>query len=253
MKGTNKLQRVKVESTYSDVWMYKDMTLPMVMLQGWFNDQHDCFRVFYEGLTDEEQSNIFTSKRHLDSAKARYKGLWDTGKFDTVASKGMGEHKLFDQLSYSNFSYWARCVSNAVTDEGSLEILLASLGTVEAAHDKLKPWFKTRKVRGLNAADAARVLARYDYLRPEGRPLLARGALRGAVICLNREDAKKDVEELEREYADPSERLALEEKTAKFIRGHEELSAFGEWMMEEGESWFCNVVHKQWPLERRRR
>ena len=123
---------------------------------------------------------------------------------------------------------------------------MESLSIVEAAHDRFKPWFyKTTKVRNLNAADAARMLARYGYLKPEERPLLARGALRGAAILLNEEPPWKKTDTLEEEYQNEAKRVALEEKAAEYINNCEELLRFGQWKMEEGESWFCNVVHKE--------
>ena len=232
--------------TDCDIRLYKDMTLPMIMLQGWFNDQHQCFRLFYQALSSEEEKQLFNTETHLDSVKAIYKQLWDDGTFKESSRWGEGEHKQSDQLAYRWFSWWIACVSGAVAEAGSLGILLESLSIVEAAHDRFKPWFyKTTKVRNLNAADAARMLARYGYLKPEERPLLARGALRGAAILLNEEPPWKKTDTLEEEYQNEAKRVALEEKAAEYINNCEELLRFGQWKMEEGESWFCNVVHKE--------
>ena len=101
-------------------------------------------------------------------------------------------------------------------------------------------------MRYLNMADAARILARYGYLEPERRPLLARGALRGAAILLNHEPRSKKSNELEQEYADEHRLICLEEKAAAYINDCEAFSQFGKWKMQEGESWFCEVVNKEW-------
>ena len=90
-------------------------------------------------------------------------------------------------------------------------------------------------MRNLNAADAARILACYGYLQPEERPLLARGALRGAAILLNEEPPYKRVNKLEAEYQDESKRRGLEELAAEYINQNEELSQAGKWRMQEGE------------------
>ena len=112
--------------------------------------------------------------------------------------------------------------------------------TVEEAHHKFNPWFYSgNPTRGLNAADAARVLARYGYLRPESRPLLARGALRGAAIVLDGQPYSKNSNSLEREYAGEEKRVALEQKAANYIVESGNFS--GDFQMEEGESWFCEV------------
>src|SRR5436309_13418956 len=92
-------------------------------------------------------------------------------------------------LGFGAFAWWATCVRRAVDEAGSLENLIAELRTVEAAHDRFKPWFvqggRTKRPRILNAADAARLLADFGFLQPEQRPLLARGALRGAAIAVD--------------------------------------------------------------------
>ena len=221
------------------------LPLPMIMMQGWFNDQHDCFRLFLEALTYEEQTQLFDDQNHLDEVKVKYKQRWDDGTFKKCASKIVGVHKREGQLSYAWFSYWIQCLYDGIAKAGGLEALLKELGTVEAAHDRFKPWFyKTKKVRNLNAADAARILARYGYLQPEERPLLAWGALRGAAILLNEEPPYKKVNMLEDEYQDEEKRRRLEELAAAYINEHEELKKGGKWRMQEGESWFCEVVHK---------
>ncbi len=230
-----------------DVRIYDDLPLTMIMLQGWFSDQHECFGLFLSKLTPEEQSNLFTEKSVLESVKAKYKQLWDNGNFRNTSTENYGVHKLLGQMKYSWFSYWAACVSKAVSAAGSLEALTENLHTVKAAHDTFKPWFyKTKKVRNLNAADAARILARYGHLEPEKRPLLARGSLRGAAILLNEEPQWKKRDRLEAEYQDPEKRITLEKEAARYIDDCPELARFGKWRMEEGENWFCNVVHKVW-------
>lgn len=254
MDRTNEFRKKSAEDSYCDLRIYEDIPLPLVMLQGWFNDQHECFDLYVKALDCEERIHIFTSDSCLRSAKTKYKELWDADEFRTIATHGQGVHKLPGQLSYSWFGWWAACVTRGVADSGDLVALLAGLGTVEAAHDRFKPWFyKTRKVRNLTAADAARLLARHGYLEPEKRPLLARGSLRGAAILLNNEPPSKDRNTLEDEYADESKRLSLEERASIYVHEHEELSRFGKWKMEEGESWFCNVIHKEQYPERRSR
>ena len=245
MARTKNLKENPAKDSYCELRVYENIPLSMMMLQGWFNDQYQCFELFLQALKCAERSHLFTTDDRLESVKAKYKQMWDAGEFTEIATHGQGVHKLPGQLSYSWFSWWAACVSRAVADSGGLEALLESLGTVEAAHDRFKPWFyRTRKVRNLNAADAARILARYCHLQPEGRPLLARGSLRGAAILLNDEPPCKDRDTLEAEYADESKRLSLEEKASRYIRDCRNLSRFGIWNMEEGESWFCNEVHK---------
>ena len=230
-----------------DIRKYADMSISMVMLQGWFNDQYDCFELFFEKLTCDERLHIFTDRECLESAKAKYKELWYGGEFKKVARRHLGEHKRLKQLTPGNmryrrkgFSYWATCVFSEADDSGGLKKLLQILGTVEQAHCKLKPWFYSGDiVRGLNAADAGRILARYGYLQPESRPLLARGALRGAAIVLDDQPHSKKIEELDDEYGDEMKRTTLEEKAAQYIDDSDHF--LGEFRMEEGESWFCSV------------
>ena len=225
-----------------NIRIYKNLSLQMVLLQGWFNDQHDCFDLFFNHLTCDERLHLFSRASCLEPAKAKYKEIWDAGEFTKIAARARGVHKLPDQLSYSWFSWWAACVSSAVADAGSVDILLKNLGTVEAAHQEFKPWYyKTKKVRNLNAADAARILARYGYLEPETRPLLARGALRGAAILLDGQPRSSSIHRLEREYGEETARVVLEEKAAEHIACSDEFS--GRFQMEEGESWFC-AQHK---------
>ena len=86
--------------------------------------------------------------------------------FREIAIDDKGVHKLSDQLRYSWFSYWAACVFKAASYAGDLETLINQPAYCRVAHDTFKPWFyKTRKVRNLNAADAARLLARYGVSR----------------------------------------------------------------------------------------
>ena len=234
--------------TDCDIRLYKDMTLPMIMLLGWFNDQHQCFRLFYQALSSEEEKQLFNTETHLDSVKAKYKQLWDNGTFKENSKQHEGEHKQVGQLDAGGFNYWVVCVFNEVDRFGSLQAVLDSLGSVESAHDRFKPWFarRTKLVRILNTADAARILARYGYLKPEESPLLARGSLRGAAILLNEDPPEKSINTLEAEYQNETKRVTLEKKAAEYIDHCEELSRFGQWKMEEGESWFCEKVHKKW-------
>ena len=226
--------------------LYEGLPLPMVMVQGWFSDQYGCFELFFEQLSHQERTSLFVDESTLESVKRKYQQLWADDQFRFCATDDRGVHKRVGQLDFRWFAYWASCVSRAAKQAGSLESLIRAAGTVEAAHDTFKPWFyRTRKVRNLNAADAARLLARYGHLLPEERPLLARGSLRGAALLLNDEPYWKDVGRLEEEYQLESRRRALEEKAAEYITASEELSSAGEWRMEEGENWFCNVVHKR--------
>ena len=225
-----------------DIPIYKDLPLPMIIIQGWFNDQHECFKLFFKHLTREDQSKLFTKKKCFDSTKEKYKELSSNGVFDGALTRAGGVHKRPNLLKYG-FAYWLTCVFNAVERSGSVDALVKSLGTVEMAHDTFKPWFRVKKVRGLNAADAARILARYGYLKPESKPLLARGALRGAAIHLNNEPPCKTVDLLDDEYAEETKRAALEQKAAVFIS--KSLNFPGKFQMEMGESWFCNEVHKR--------
>ena len=215
----------------------------MVVLQGWFNDQYRCFEIFVEALSDSQRQCLFTDEEILDSVKDTYKAMWSDGQFEKEAIRVRGVHRRFDHLVPSSrrrrgFLYWVTCVFREVEGVG-LEALVDDLRTVEEAHRRFKPWFYQRggPIRGLNAADAARILARYGYLEPETRPLLARGALRGAAIVLDGQPRSKDVEQLELEYGEETTRVALERKAADCIANSEEFC--GRFQMEEGESWFC--------------
>ena len=226
-----------------DIRIYKDLPLPMVVLQGWFNDQYKCFEMFVESLSDRQQQGLFAEKAILDSVKDIYRGMWLSGEFEMVAVGDEGVHRRFDHLVPSSrkrrgFAYWVTCVFREV-GSGSLERLVGNLRTVEGAHCKLIPWFyrSSELIRGLNAADAARILARYGYLEPEARPLLARGALRGAAILLDGQPRSRSIDQLEREYGQEVTRVALEKKAAECIANSEDFS--GRFQMEEGESWFC--------------
>ena len=246
MKGVDKLKQEPETDSYCGLRVYGGIPLSVMMLQGWFNDQYQCFELFFQTLNRQERSDVFTTSDWLESVKTKYKQMWDSGEFTEIATRGQGVHKLPDQLSYRWFSWWAACVFRAAAESGGLEALLKDLGTVEAAHDKFRPWFyRTRRVRNLNAADAGRILARYGHLQPERRPLLARGSLRGAAILLHDDPPWKDRDALEEDYADESKRLSLEVEASRFIRDCRDLSRFGKWMMAEGESWFCNAIHKE--------
>ncbi len=174
--------------------------------------------------------------------------MWSNGQFEKVAIRNKGVHRRFEHLAPSitklrGFPYWATCVFNEVGSDG-LDALMGRLGTVEKAHLIFKPWFYLGggPIRGLNAADAARILARYGHLEPETRPLLARGALRGAAILLDGQPSSKSIGQLDLEYGEETARAALEEKAAAYISASEKFS--GKFQMEEGENWFCEAVHK---------
>ena len=233
-----------------DIRVYEGLPLSMRMLQGWFNDQHECFELFLEVLTDEEKTELFNDNNHLAIVQAKYKELYE--KFRKTADNVGGPHKRSKQLRYGDFNYWTKCIFNEIAKTGGLEALLGQLGTVEAAHDKFRPWFKVKQTpRSLNAADAARILACYFHLQPEERPLLARGALRGAAILLvDKELQSQNIEDIEKKYKDEEKLRRLEELAAAYINEHEELKQGGKWRMQEGESWFCEVVHKKWYPER---
>ena len=163
-----------------DIRVYDDLPLPTIVLQGWFSDQHGCFRLFLETLTDEEQAQVFIDPNHYETVKAKYGKLWYDGTFKGAAIRIGGPHKLPDQLEYRHFSYWSKCVFNEIARAGGLEVLLRELATVEAAHDRFKPWFyKTKKVRNLNAADAARILACYGYLHARRETITGLGSSEG--------------------------------------------------------------------------
>ena len=238
-----------VDREECEIWLYKGLSLSIAMTQGWFNDQHECFELFISHLEPDELAHLFEDERHFESAKSTYRRLWNEGHFEKVATKRSGEHRRLNHLVFSSrrrrgFSYWAKCVFNAVDEAGSLESLMKSIGTVEAAHCKFKPWFYKGRdlIRGLNAADAARILARYGYLEPESRPLLARGALRGAAILLDGQPRSKSIDTLESEYAEEARRVSLEERAAEYIATIGEFD--GEFQMEDGENWFCQL-HKE--------
>ena len=49
--------------------LYEDISLPMILVQGWFSDQHECFELFFEELSHEEQTLLFLERSILESAK----------------------------------------------------------------------------------------------------------------------------------------------------------------------------------------
>ena len=227
--------------------IYENLALPVVVLQGWFNDQYKCFELFLEALSDRQRQSLFVEREIFESTKETYRGMWSNGQFEKVAIRDTGVHRRLDHLVPSSrkrrgFFYWATCVFREV-GAGGLEALMGNLRTVEEAHCRFKPWFYRSRdlTRGLNAADAARILARYGYLEPEARPLLARGALRGAAILLDGQPSSKSIDQLELEYGEETSRVALEKKAAEYIADSVEFS--GRFQMEEGESWFC-ALHK---------
>ncbi|MCH7744906.1 MAG: hypothetical protein IIC84_02405 [Chloroflexi bacterium] len=175
MKKSRGILNLEASDLHCEIPLYKGILLPMVMIQGWFNDQDKCFELFFEDLTNEERTTTFISKDTLDAVKSKYRLLWENGQFKQVAKEDKGVHKLLGQLSYggsinNGFGYWISSVFDAVQEIGSLEELLKSLDTVEDAHYKFKPWFyRTKKVRNLNAADAARILAMYEEAIEDAR------------------------------------------------------------------------------------
>ena len=230
-----------------DIRIYEDLPLPIVVLQGWFNDQYRCFELFLEALSDRQRQSLFVEREIFESAKDTYRDMWSNGQFEKVAIRDIGVHRRLDHLVPSSrkrrgFFYWATCVFREV-GAGGLEALMGNLRTVEEAHCTFKPWFyRSRELtRGLNAADAARILARYGYLEPQTRPLLARGALRGAAILLDGQPSSKSIDQLELDYGEETTRVALEKKAAEYIADSEQFS--GKFQMEEGESWLC-ALHK---------
>lgn len=226
--------KCELTADWCDLPTYPDEPVSKLFLRGWFNDQKACCNLLLENLTPADTNLLFDSGAHLESVKKTYLDLWPRMK--EIADSTPGVHKLPDQLYYTKYFYWAKCVFNEVKKYGPLENLLSELATVERAHEVFKPWFKVkRRVRGLNAADAARLLARHGHLAPESRPLLARGALRGAAIIVDHRDLSKKVPYFENElYSDEKSRTALEVRAAQYIKEN-----FPNWSMEQGENWFC--------------
>ena len=224
-----------------DLPIYEDIPLPMIMVQGWFYDQSDCFGLLREELTIKEQKQLFTSKRHLESVNAKCKRLW--GQIEKKAVRVKGLHRHQGILRYEYFCYWIEQVYMIQCEAGGLETMVRNLGTVEAAHDKFKEFYKTNPIRILNAADTARLFARCDYLEPEKRPLLTRGALWGAAMLLDCAPQHKRMSDIEKQYRKNSDRISLEEKAAAYINNTEELQKkfISRWKMEKGESIFCEL------------
>ena len=230
-----------------DIRVYKVLPLPIVVLQRWFNDQYRCFELFLETLSDRQRQGLFVDRKVFESAKDTYRGLWPSGRFENAAIRDAGGHRRLSHLVPSSrkrrgFFYWTTCVfreASAVV----LEALMGNLRTVEEAHGNFKPWLyrSCKLIRGLNSADAARILARYGYLEPETRPLLARGALRGAAISLDGQSSSKSIDQLELEYGEEATCMALEMRAAEFIANSKDF--FGRFQIEEGESWFY-ALHK---------
>ena len=81
-----------------DIRIYKDLPLPMAVLQGWFNDQHRCFEMFIEALSDRQRQSLFADREVLDSVKDTYRGMWSNGQFEKVAIWDKGVHRRFDHL-----------------------------------------------------------------------------------------------------------------------------------------------------------
>ena len=92
-----KLDVIASRSDY-DIRIYKDLPLPMVVLQGWFNDQHRCFEMFIEVLSDRQRQSLFADREVLDSVKDTYRGMWSNGQFKKVAIRDKGVHRRFDHL-----------------------------------------------------------------------------------------------------------------------------------------------------------
>ena len=91
-----------VDKEDCEIWLYEGLSLPKVMPQGWFNDQHDCFELFVSHLNSDELAHLFTDERHFESAKATYKEFWNKGHFNRVAKTGSGEHRRLNHLVFSS-------------------------------------------------------------------------------------------------------------------------------------------------------
>lgn len=215
-------------------------SLSKTMLRAWFNDQTQCCEYFFSSLDSATGEGWTSSNEQLESLKNHYRSC--SSGFDQRAIQRKGEHKRLGMLKIGNFAWWVACVVRAVQETGSLEQLMENLGTVESAHECFKPWFvtggKTNLARVLNAADAARILANHGFLRREQRPLLARGALRGAAISVD--DVKpRNPDDAEEIYREEDARKALEKRAAQYIK-----EKFGNsTRMDLAESWFCEI-HK---------
>ena len=224
-----------------DIPIHDDIPLPMIMVQGWFYDQVECFELLLQELTDEEQQQLFASRKHLESVEAKLKRLWGQIKKKAVRVKGMHKHQGI--LKYEYFCYWIEQLYVFQDEAGGLETAVRNLGTVEAAHDRFKEFYRTKPIRILNAADTARLLARCDYVEPEKRPLLTRGALLGAALLLDCEPHGKGISDIDKQYRKESDRIFLEERAAAYIDNTEELQkkSISRWKMEKGEGVFCEL------------
>lgn len=118
---------------------------------------------------------------------------------------------LFLQCTY--YEVGSRVTHFSTAMAAGLDALMGRLWTVEEAHLIFKPWLYLGggPIRGLDAADAGRIIARYGHLEPETRPLLARGAPRGAAILLDGQPSSKSIGQLDLEYGEETARAALEE------------------------------------------
>ena len=216
-------------------------SLAILMLRAWFNDQTQCCEYFLSSLDPATREEWTSSSQQLESLKSHYRSC--SSGFDQKAKQRMGEHKCLSMLRFGNFAWWAKCVFRAGQEIGSLDRFIENLGTVECAHECFKPWFvpggNVKSPRLLNAADAARKLADHGFLRREQRPLLARGALRGAAISVD--DVKpRNTDHAEEIYREEDARRALEERAAEYIK-----ERFGKsTRMDLAENWFCEVAHK---------
>ena len=88
---------------------------------------------------------------------------------------------------------------------GGLDALMANLKTVEEADCKFKPWYYRigELTRGLNAADAARILARYaDTWNLRRSPFLREEPSEERQSCLMASPHHMNIDQLELEYGD---------------------------------------------------
>lgn len=57
-----------------DIRIYDDLSLPMIMLQGWFSDRHDCFQLFLKEWAADEQVDFAKLVEPLEDYYCRANG-----------------------------------------------------------------------------------------------------------------------------------------------------------------------------------
>jgi hypothetical protein len=215
-------------------------SLPLLFLQSWFNDQVACFEIFLRTIPQGLDESWWESSDNLDAIKDHYRSL--SNRISETATDDGGEHKRPGQLTFPAFAWWATRASRAAIQAGSLTSLVERAACVEDAHTLFKPWFvpggKVRAPRILNAADAARLLSESGYLRPEERPLLARGALRGAALLEGKRPPS--IQSAEGMYPNEGTRTALEERMAAYARDRWGVDV----PLARFENELCEVLHK---------